>query len=92
MPSLLSGLGWMSLASLGCCMSSALPGLGVVLGGQETIRVFVGTYTGGQSKGIYRCALDPQTGALQPLGLAAETASPSFLGAAPLPPLPLCRE
>lgn len=47
--------------------------------------VFVGTYTGADSKGIYlfkqkaSVAADAQQGALQPLGLAAETKSPSFL-------------
>src|SRR5262245_5227872 len=39
--------------------------------------VYVGTYTGGPSKGIYRCDFDPATGKLTPPALAAETASPS---------------
>ena len=45
------------------------------------ILVFVGTYTTGQSKGIYAFRFDDQSGALTPVGLAAETPSPSFLTA-----------
>jgi 6-phosphogluconolactonase len=46
--------------------------------------VYVGTYTGRQSKGIYAYRLDAKAAAageavLQPLGLAVETPSPSFL-------------
>jgi 6-phosphogluconolactonase len=45
--------------------------------------VFVGTYTEGKSKGIYRCELDPATGKLSAPQLAAETVSPSFLAVHP---------
>ncbi len=43
--------------------------------------VFIGTYTGGTtgSEGIYALTFDDATGALTPRGLAAATASPSFL-------------
>jgi len=41
--------------------------------------LYVGTYTGGESKGIYAYSYDTASGKLTPLGLAAETASPSFL-------------
>src|SRR5687768_1322618 len=47
--------------------------------------VYVGTYTGEKSKGIYRYRLVnegqpvPQNVTLEPLGLAAEVANPSFL-------------
>ena len=41
--------------------------------------VYVGTYTGAKSKGIHAFRMDPKTGALAPLGLAAETANPTFL-------------
>jgi 6-phosphogluconolactonase len=47
------------------------------------IRVYVGTYTSGASKGIYRLDLDPKTGALTPAGEPAETVSPSFLALHP---------
>lgn len=48
--------------------------------------VFVGTYTtdtnpNSTSKGIYSFRFDDATGALTPVGLAAETSSPSFLTA-----------
>jgi len=45
--------------------------------------VYVGTYTGAKSKGIYAYRFDSATGALSPLGLAAETPQPSFLAIAP---------
>ena len=41
--------------------------------------VYVGTYTGEASKGIYAFRFDDVSGALSPLGLTAETPSPSFL-------------
>ncbi len=43
--------------------------------------LYVGTYTNGESKGIYAYHYDATTGAMQPLGLAAETENPSFLAA-----------
>ncbi len=41
--------------------------------------LYVGTYTTGESKGIYAYRYDAKSGDLKPLGLAAETVSPSFL-------------
>src|SRR3954466_16014017 len=41
--------------------------------------VYVGTYTGETSHGIYAFRFDDSSGGLTPLGLAAETPSPSFL-------------
>ncbi len=49
----------------------------------STVAVFVGTYTGGDSKGIYRFDLDTTTGKASPPVLAAEVSSPSFLAIAP---------
>ena len=47
-------------------------------------RLYVGTYTGeGASRGIYHLSLDREAGTLRSGGLAAETASPSFLALAP---------
>lgn len=43
--------------------------------------VYIGTYTGEASKGIYAFRFDDGTGALTPVGLVAETPSPSFLTA-----------
>ena len=45
--------------------------------------VYIGTYTGGKSKGIYRCELDLATGKLSEPTLAAETTNPSFLAIHP---------
>ncbi len=41
--------------------------------------IYVGTYTDKGSKGIYTYSFDPNTGEAKALGLAAETANPSFL-------------
>jgi 6-phosphogluconolactonase len=45
--------------------------------------VFVGTYTNGKSKGIYRMVLDTASGKLSEPVLAAEVADPSFLAVHP---------
>jgi len=50
--------------------------------GNETL-VYIGTYTGPKSQGIYAFRLDPATGALTSLGLAAEAQNPSFLAIHP---------
>lgn len=43
------------------------------------IRVYVGTYTEGDSKGVYLLELDRNTGGIRAKGLVGETESPSFL-------------
>ena len=48
----------------------------------ETL-VYLGTYTGDQSKGIYRSTLDEATGELSDPVLAAELENPSFLVVSP---------
>ncbi len=48
-----------------------------------TLRVYIGTYTGGDSRGIYRSELDLGSGNLQPAKLAAEMVNPSFLAVHP---------
>lgn len=45
--------------------------------------VFVGTYTGGKSRGIYRLEFDPGAGTLSAPTLAAESENPSFLALHP---------
>jgi 6-phosphogluconolactonase len=45
--------------------------------------VYLGTYTEKASKGIYACRFDPAIDRLTSLGLAAETADPSFLAIDP---------
>lgn len=57
---------------------------GETAGGKpEKLLVYVGTYTGPKSKGIYRMHLDLATGQLSPAEVAAETPSPSFLALHP---------
>jgi len=45
--------------------------------------LYVGTYTKGESKGIYAFRYGSKSGRLSPLGLVAETANPSFLAVDP---------
>jgi 6-phosphogluconolactonase len=51
--------------------------------GKKEFWVYIGTYTGEKSKGIYVSRLDPATGRLGAPALAAETISPSFLAIHP---------
>ena len=48
-----------------------------------TMLVYIGTYTGAKSKGIYVSRFDPATGRLTAPELAVETPSPSFLALHP---------
>jgi len=45
----------------------------------DSYLAYVGTYTTGESKGIYAYRYDAQSGKMTPLGLAAETENPSFV-------------
>ena len=63
-----------SAAILSFTMSAATP---------ENLTVYIGTYTGGPSKGIYAYEFNTASGALKQIGLAAETESPSFLAIHP---------
>jgi len=49
----------------------------------DALRVYIGTYTQGGSKGIYLGRLDVQSGKLSIEGLAAEAVNPSFLAIHP---------
>src|ERR1041384_5011454 len=49
----------------------------------EKETVFIGTYTEGNSKGIYAYELNLKDGGLRQIGLAAESSSPSFLAIHP---------
>jgi 6-phosphogluconolactonase len=51
--------------------------------GKNDLLVYIGTYTGAKSQGIYVSRLDAASGALSPPELAAETRSPSFLAVHP---------
>lgn len=64
--------------------------LAVVMGAVTVVRsaptrtlVYIGTYTADTSKGIYAFRFDPASGTLTPVGLVAETKSPSFLAVSP---------
>jgi 6-phosphogluconolactonase len=52
----------------------------------NTSFLYVGTYTAKGSKGIYLFGFDATTGALEPLGLAAELPNPTFLCVHPTEP------
>ena len=45
--------------------------------------IYVGTYTGAASKGIYAWRMDAATGSLSAVGLVAETTNPTFIEIAP---------
>src|SRR5260370_30124207 len=49
----------------------------------EKLWVYIGTYTGKESKGIYRCELDLATGKLSAPVLTAEATNPTFLAIHP---------
>jgi 6-phosphogluconolactonase len=53
--------------------------------GEEPVkqRVYLGTYTGAKSKGIYVCEFDAESGKLTEPRLAAETVNPTFLALHP---------
>ncbi len=46
---------------------------------QEKYRVYLGTYTGKGSEGVYQCELNMKDGSLSAATLAVKTANPSFL-------------
>jgi 6-phosphogluconolactonase len=49
----------------------------------DEFRIYVGTYTGEGSEGIYAHRFDPATGESSPIGLVAATDNPSFLAVDP---------
>lgn len=73
------------LYSLAVCSGALTAGCSTGRSGSQSGRwyLYVGTYTGQNSKGIYVFRFDAGTGAIEPLGLAAEVASPSFLAVHP---------
>ena len=60
------------------CQDSGRPGPSIEID-EGPVPVYVGTYTGKASKGIYVMEMDRKTGSLTEPRLAAETKSPSFL-------------
>jgi 6-phosphogluconolactonase len=68
---------------LACSAVEFLGAVGSAASSNQDLLFYVGTYTRGDSKGIYAFRMDKATGALTPLGLAAETSNPSFLAVDP---------
>ncbi len=66
------------------CLACAIPSGAVA---DDSLSVYLGTYTRGDSQGIYQAQLDTQTGKLHSLELAAELESPSFLALHPSKPI-----
>ena len=69
-------------------LSCGLPALALAVLGAAAVRaaevtVYVGTYTDGTSKGIYRFSLDLETGKASAPALAGEAKNPSFLALHP---------
>jgi 6-phosphogluconolactonase len=74
---LLTNIHWGSFSFVGFLLVAALTSGQVQ--GQEKYRVYLGTYTGKVSKGIYQCEMNLKDGSLSEATLAGETSSPSFL-------------
>jgi 6-phosphogluconolactonase len=52
-------------------------------GEEKPCRIYIGTYTGGKSEGIYTAMFDPSSGTISQPELAARTVNPSFLAMHP---------
>ena len=59
--------------------SSALAGATVLSAADRRPLLYIGAYTSDKNKGITVCRLDPTTGAITDMTLAAETPNPTFL-------------
>jgi 6-phosphogluconolactonase len=68
---------------LGLTMAASLLTRHSVAAAAERCLVYVGTYTGPQSKGIHAYRLELASGRCEPIGLVAEVKSPSFLAVHP---------
>ena len=82
MTRLLPACCWMSLCLLGC----ALVNPSVQAADPASLRLYIGTYTGPKSKGVYTSTLDLATGKLSTAELAVELKNPSFLAVHPQDP------
>lgn len=76
------GCGWFWRFVFVVCLGSAAFGDGLRVLAAE-YRVFVGTYTGGESRGIYSFSLDASEEKIEAFRLAAEAKNPSFLAVHP---------
>jgi len=71
------------LAALGCLTASFSAAAAAKDEKPQKLWVYIGTYTGKDSKGIYRCDLDLSSGQLSQPVLAGEATNPSFLAIHP---------
>jgi putative heme-binding domain-containing protein len=76
----LSAAAWLAVAVI---LPLALPAAAEEADPAGKSWVYVGTYTGKDSKGIYRCEFDSTTGKLSEPALVAETVNPTFLSIHP---------
>jgi len=75
---------WFLLLGLGAFVIPPLKSTSAAdAGSPRKFRVYIGTYTGSASRGIYQTTLDATSGELQPPQLAAEIVSPSFVALHP---------
>jgi len=74
----LMGLGVVTAATTKKTMASTLSHLQ-----SDEVMFYVGTYTTGKSKGIYRCTFSPSTGNISMEGFTEGIVNPSFLTIAP---------
>lgn len=82
MTRLLPACCWLSLCLLGC----TVVGPTVQAADPASLRLYIGTYTGPKSKGVYTSTLDLATGKLSAAELAVELKNPSFLAVHPQDP------
>jgi 6-phosphogluconolactonase len=68
---------------LGTVLAAIATALAATMAQSNDMLVYVGTYTGANSKGIYAFRFSQATGGVTPVGLVAETPSPSWLVASP---------
>jgi 6-phosphogluconolactonase len=73
-----------SLFFIGCVLALFAASPALAESDSKTLSVYVGTYTGPKSKGIYLMQMDRETGALSEPKLAAEVPNPSFLAIHPM--------
>ena len=69
--------------AIGCATILSPAAAAEALANNGRLWVYVGTYTTKTSKGIYLCQLDVPTGQLELVGVAAETARPTFVSIHP---------
>ena len=69
--------------SLACLLALVVPQLMGCAVNAKDMTVYIGTYTGPKSKGIYVARLDMASGKLSAPEVAAELKNPSFLAIAP---------